>query len=79
LRRETSQPRPNWQRTVSDQGLVFGLPAKYATGASAPSAELGLAWLTYARQMGNDRLLCGHPVNPRLFSAYLLAARPKPR
>ncbi|NGY61688.1 glutathionylspermidine synthase family protein [Lentzea sp. NEAU-D13] len=36
MRRETSQPRPNWQRTVSDQGLVFGLPAKYADGADRP-------------------------------------------
>jgi glutathionylspermidine synthase len=36
LRRETSQPRPNWQRTVSDQGLVFGLPAKYANGSDRP-------------------------------------------
>lgn len=36
MRRETSQPRPNWQRTVSDQGLVFGLPAKYANGADRP-------------------------------------------
>lgn len=36
MRRDTSQPRPNWQRTVSDQGLVFGLPAKYANGADRP-------------------------------------------
>ena len=36
MRRDTSQPRPNWQRTVSDQGLVFGLPAKYADGADRP-------------------------------------------
>ena len=36
MRRETSQPRPNWQRTVSEQGLVFGLPAKYADGADRP-------------------------------------------
>ncbi|MEU7480105.1 glutathionylspermidine synthase family protein [Lentzea sp. NPDC042327] len=36
MRRETSSPRPNWQRTVSDQGLVFGLPAKYANGSDRP-------------------------------------------
>ncbi|KOV79585.1 glutathionylspermidine synthase family protein [Nocardia sp. NRRL S-836] len=36
MRRETSQPRPNWQRTVSDQGMVFGLPAKYANGSDRP-------------------------------------------
>ncbi|HUQ58732.1 glutathionylspermidine synthase family protein [Lentzea sp.] len=36
MRRDTSPPRPNWQRTVSDQGLVFGLPAKYANGADRP-------------------------------------------
>ena len=68
------------QKTALDQAFqAFGLPAKYATGATKPLAEQGLAWLAYARQMGNDRLLCGHPVNPRLFSAYLLASRPKGR
>jgi DNA polymerase-3 subunit delta' len=68
------------QKSALDHAFqAFGLPPKYATGASPPPAEQGLAWLTYARQMGNDRLLCGHPLNPRLFSAYLLASRPKPR
>ena len=68
------------QKTALDQAFqAFGLPAKYATGVSNPDAGDALAWLTYARQMGNDRLLCGHPVNPRLFSAYLLASRPKRR
>ncbi|GAA3861188.1 glutathionylspermidine synthase family protein [Saccharothrix violaceirubra] len=36
MRRETSAPRPGWQRTVSDQGLVFGAPAKDAAGNPRP-------------------------------------------
>jgi DNA polymerase III subunit delta' len=66
------------QKTALDRAFqAFGLPAKYGTGANDLSPAEGLAWLAYARQMGNDRQLCGHPLNPRLFSAYLLAGRPK--
>ncbi|MDU0292024.1 glutathionylspermidine synthase family protein [Saccharothrix longispora] len=36
MRRETSAPRPNWQRTVSDQGLVFGSPSTNADGGPRP-------------------------------------------
>jgi len=36
----------------------------------------GNAWLAYARQLGKDRPLCRHPLNPKLFSAYLIAAMP---
>ncbi|MCC8247461.1 glutathionylspermidine synthase family protein [Saccharothrix luteola] len=36
MRRETSAPRPNWQRTVSEQGLVFGAPARAADGSPRP-------------------------------------------
>ena len=65
-------------KTALDHAFrAFGLPAKYGTTSSQPPAEQARAWLAYARQMGNDRLLCGHPLNPRLFSAYLLATRPK--
>jgi hypothetical protein len=34
------------------------------------------AWLAFARQMGEERLLCRHPLNPRLFSAAMLANMP---
>ena len=46
----------------------FGQPAASAQGA---------AWLRYARQMGRDRLLASHPLNPRLFAAQMLAGMPK--
>ncbi|MFJ6670354.1 glutathionylspermidine synthase family protein [Actinosynnema sp. NPDC091369] len=36
MRRETSTPRPGWQRTVSEQGLVFGAPARAADGSPRP-------------------------------------------
>ncbi|MCP2164381.1 glutathionylspermidine synthase family protein [Goodfellowiella coeruleoviolacea] len=37
MRRERSQPRPNWQRIVHDeQGLVYGTPARDASGAERP-------------------------------------------
>jgi DNA polymerase-3 subunit delta' len=66
------------QKTALDRAFqAFGLPPKYGTTSGKPSDAGGRAWLAYARQMGNDRLLCSHPVNPRLFSAYLLASRPK--
>jgi glutathionylspermidine synthase len=36
VRRETSQPRPDWERRVLEQGLVFGTPARGAGGAERP-------------------------------------------
>src|ERR671931_550429 len=51
---------------------AFGLPPKYRTGALAISAAKARAWLTYARDMGENRVLTRHPLNPRLFSADLL-------
>ncbi len=67
------------QKIALDQALrAFGLPAKYGTPATKPPSTGARAWLTYARQMGQDRLLCGHPLNPKLFSALLLSRRPKP-
>ena len=51
---------------------AFGLPPKYRTGAPAASASKARAWLTYAREMGENRVLTRHPLNPRLFSADLL-------
>ena len=58
---------------------AFGLPGKYGTAATGGAArpESARAWLAYARQMGQDRLLCRHPINPKLFSADLLARIPK--
>ena len=51
---------------------AFGLPPKYRTGAPPASASKARAWLTYAREMGENRVLTRHPLNPRLFSADLL-------
>jgi len=33
-------------------------------------------WLAYAREMGRNRLLARHPLNPRLFAAEMLAGYP---
>jgi len=64
------------QKIALDRSLAaFGLQPKYGTVGGKPGS--GLAWLTYARQMGQDRLLCRHPLNPKLFSADLLARIPK--
>jgi DNA polymerase III subunit delta' len=66
------------QKIAFDHALqAFGLPSKYGTPAGKPPAAQARPWLAYARQMGQDRLLCGHPLNPKLFSAHLLAGRPK--
>jgi DNA polymerase-3 subunit delta' len=45
-------------------------------GQAAGSAH-GAAWLRYARQMGRNRLLASHPLNPRLFAEEMIAGMPK--
>jgi DNA polymerase III subunit delta' len=55
--------------------LAFGLPPKYQTASG--KAQAAREWLAFARRMGEDRLLCRHPLNPRLFSAAMLAAKPE--
>jgi len=65
------------QKTALDHALLaFGLPAKYQTTGATVARERAGDWLAFARQMGEDRLLCRHPLNPRLFSAAMLAAMP---
>ncbi|WP_019818658.1 glutathionylspermidine synthase family protein [Saccharomonospora saliphila] len=36
MRRETGEPRRDWERVVGEQGLVFGTPARYASGRPRP-------------------------------------------
>jgi DNA polymerase-3 subunit delta' len=66
------------QKLAIDKALLaFGLPAKYQTTSGKPQSAR--EWLAFARRMGEDRLLCRHPLNPRLFSAAMLAAMPTER
>jgi len=66
------------QKIALDRALsAFGLPQKYQTGTSAGRSSDAHAWLTFARQMGRHRLLCRHPLNPKLFSGEMLAGLPK--
>lgn len=65
------------QKIALDHALLaFGLPARYQTTSGAVAPRKAREWLAFARQMGEDRLLCRHPLNPRLFSAAMLAAMP---
>ena len=65
------------QKIALDRAFAaFGLPPKYQTVATPGHRGDALAWLTYARQMGQHRLLCRHPLNPKLFSAEMLAGMP---
>ena len=65
------------QKSALDRAFAaLGGEAKYRTGASPVPRARGNAWLAYARQLGKDRPLCRHPLNPKLFSAYLIAAMP---
>ena len=65
------------QKIALDRALsAFGLPQKYQTGKAAVAPEKAREWLAFARRMGEDRLLCRHPLNPRLFSAAMLGAMP---
>lgn len=67
------------QKIALDRAFsAFGLQPKYGTpGTGGARPESARAWLAYARQMGQDRLLCRHPLSPKLFSAELLAGLPK--
>ena len=56
--------------------MAFGLPAKYRTGKAAVAPQSARAWIAYARKMNEDRALSRHPLNPRLFSAEMVAAMP---
>ena len=63
------------QKMAYDRAFsAFGLAPKYHTGVGATQPKSAHGWLTYARRLGEDRGLTRHPVNPRLFSAELLAA-----
>jgi DNA polymerase-3 subunit delta' len=68
------------QKTALDHALLaFGLPAKYQTTSASVPRQKAREWLAFARKMGQDRLLCRHPLNPRLFSAAMLAGMPTDR
>jgi DNA polymerase III subunit delta' len=65
------------QKTAHDQALLaFGLPAKYATRSEGATPDQARAWLSYAREMGKNRLLARHPLNTRLFAAEMMAGLP---
>jgi hypothetical protein len=36
LRRQTAKPRPNWQQTIHEQGLVYDIPGRDAAGKARP-------------------------------------------
>ena len=63
------------QKIAYDRAFsAFGLPPKYRTGATPVSPAKLRRLLAFARQMGENRQLTRHPLNPRLFSADMLAA-----
>jgi len=66
------------QKIALDRAFTaFGLPPKYRAAPGKAPAASAKAWLAYARQMGHERQLASHPLNPRLYSADLLARLPK--
>jgi DNA polymerase III subunit delta' len=66
------------QKIALDRALAsFGLPPKYQTGSGPLNPAQARAWLAFARQMVKHRELCGHPLNPKLFSAAMIADLPK--
>ena len=66
------------QKIALDRAFsAFGLPSRYQAAVGKVSPATARAWLAYARQMGKDRLLASHPLNPKLYSADLLARLPK--
>jgi DNA polymerase-3 subunit delta' len=66
------------QKIALDRALLaFGLPPKYQTGGPSTALSQARAWLAFAREMGQHRQLCRHPLNPKLSSAAMLGAMPK--
>ena len=66
------------QKMALDRAFsAFGLAPKYRTGVAAAKRAEARLWLSFARKMGQDRLLSQHEVNPKLFSAQMLISRPK--
>jgi DNA polymerase-3 subunit delta' len=62
------------QKIAYDRAFsAFGLPPKYKTGSKPGNPAKARRLLAYARQMGENRLLSRHPLQPRLFSTELLA------
>lgn len=62
------------QKIAYDRAFsAFGLAPKYKTGAPAANPAKARQWLAFAREMGENRALSRHPLNPRLFSSDLLA------
>ncbi len=66
------------QKYALDRALqAFGAAEKFGTAGKAARPADARAWLAYARQMGKDRALTRHPLNPRLFAAQMLTGMPK--
>ena len=62
------------QKIAYDRAFsAFGVAPKYRTGVPAAQRAKARAWLTYARKMGENRILTRHPLNPKLFSAEMVA------
>lgn len=62
------------QKIAYDRAFsAFGLPPKYKTGSKPGNPAKARRLLAYARQMGENRQLSRHPLQPRLFSTELLA------
>ena len=62
------------QKMAYDRAFsAFGVAPKYRTGVPAAHRAKARAWLTYARKMGENRILTRHPLNPKLFSAEMVA------
>jgi DNA polymerase III subunit delta' len=65
------------QKIALDRALgAMGLPPKYQTGTIGPDPARAREWLRFARSMVERRLLSRHPLNPKLFSAEMLANLP---
>ena len=65
------------QKIALDRALsALGLAPKYQTGSIERNPAKAREWLAFARGMGERRLLSRHPLNPKLFSAEMLADLP---
>lgn len=64
------------QKYALDRAVAaFGMPEVFRTEGSGRAGQ-AREWLRYAREMGRNRALARHPLNPRLFAAEMLAGMP---
>ena len=74
--REELEPLAEVLQKMALDRAFAALAGRTRYGGSAIAGD-ARAWLAYAREMGRNRVLTSHPLNPKLFAAEMVAGMPK--